>query len=193
MPGGFLLGAQSRYGRSGLGGAARGVQVDLPWSVALRVFGPLLADLADGTAAVAELPGGRTMVDQIDGAADSVAVDRVGTWLYRQIEVHPEPPPMVVRALERIEVGVTGVGDLADELGCSRGHLHRAVRAATGQSPSTLIRVTRIHRLMALAASNRVATIADQAARAGYADHAHLCHDVRWLAGRTPSELLGRG
>ena len=64
MPGGFLIGAQSHYGRSALGGTASGVQVDLPWSAAVRVFGSLLADLA-GYGSVAELPGARNLADQV--------------------------------------------------------------------------------------------------------------------------------
>ena len=123
MPGGFLLGAQSHYGRSALGGTASGVQVDLPWSVAVRVFGSLLADLAEGTAPVAELPGARNLADQV---ADAGSVRPVVGWL-RGLTRSPgaessgTPAPLAVRALERIEAGATGVGQLAVELDCSRG------------------------------------------------------------------------
>jgi len=88
---------------------------------------------------------------------------------------------------------VPSIGALAAELGCSRGHLHRAVRGATGQSPSTLARVARLHRLVALSSSspgNR--SLADAATLLGYVDHPHLCHETRLLAGRTPTQLLGR-
>jgi AraC-like DNA-binding protein len=35
-------------------------------------------------------------------------------------------------------------------------------------------------------------SLADAATLLGYADHPHLCHETRRLAGRTPAQLLGR-
>lgn len=162
MPGGFLIGAQSHYGRSALGGTASGVRVDLPWAVAVRVFGSLLADLAEGTAPVAELPGARNLADQV---ADTGSARPVVRWLRGLTGSHGAPPPLAVQALERIEAGATGVGQLAVELDCSRGHLHRTIRLATGLPPLTLIRVARIHRLIATASRELGATLADTAAR----------------------------
>ena len=43
---GFVVGSQSRHGRSALVGTAEGVQVDLPWSVAAMIFGREMTDLA---------------------------------------------------------------------------------------------------------------------------------------------------
>ena len=72
------------------------------------------------------------------------------------------------------------------------GHLHRVVRSWTGQSPSTLVRVVRLHRLVALAATERLPVPGRRRDLLGYADHPHLCHETRLLAGRTPTELFGR-
>ncbi len=67
------------------------------------------------------------------------------------------------------------------------------VRSATGQSPSTLVRVARLHRLVALSKTQTThRSLADAATLLGYADHPHLCHEARRLAGRTPAQLLGR-
>ena len=54
---GFVVGSQSRHGRSALVGTAEGVQVDLPWSVAAMIFGPELTDLADRAVGLPELSG----------------------------------------------------------------------------------------------------------------------------------------
>jgi AraC-like DNA-binding protein len=192
-PHGFVVGSQSRHGRSGLIGTAEGVQVDLPWSLAAAVFGPEVKDLADRAVAFPELSGGAELTDRLP---ETVVTDRqrlVAGWLRARTESHDAPPPLAVRALRRIEEGAPSVAALAAELGCSRGHLHRVVRSWTGQSPTTLMRVNRLHRLVELAGTERThRSLADAATLLGYADHPHLCHETRQLAGRTPTQLLGR-
>jgi AraC-like DNA-binding protein len=187
--GGFAVGPQSCHGSSALTGTAEGVQVDLTWSAAAAIFGPELSDLADQAVVITDLSGGRTLVDQMVDESAEERVMLIRQWLRSRAETHRGPPPGVARALRRIEEGAGSVGDLAAELGCSRGHLHRSVRAVTGQSPTTLMRIVRLHRLIRHRGNGR---LADLAAAGGYADHAHLCHETRLLAGRTPSELFGR-
>jgi AraC-like DNA-binding protein len=190
---GFAVGSQSRYGRSVLTGSAEGVQVDLPWSTAAAVFGAELADLADRSVGLPELSGGAELMDRLPETAVTDRPRLVAQWLRARTESHDRPSPLALRALLRIERGAPSVGALAAELGCSRGHLHRVVRSSTGQSPSTLVRVVRLHRLVAFAPTahgNR--SLADAATLLGYADHPHLCHETRLLAGRTPTQLLGR-
>jgi len=187
--GGFAVGPQSCHGSSTLTGTAEGVQVDLPWSAAATIFGPELSDLADQAVVITDLTGGRTLVDQMVDATADERVLLTHRWLRNRAQSHHGPPPAATRALRRIEEGASSVGDLTVELGCSRGHLHRSVRAVTGQSPTTLMRIVRIHRLLADRGNGR---LADLAAAGGYADHAHLCHETRLLAGRTPTELFGR-
>jgi AraC-like DNA-binding protein len=190
---GFVVGSQSRHGRSALVGTAEGVQVDLPWSAAAVIFGPELTDLADRAVGFPDLSGSADLTDRLP---ETPVTDRrrlVGGWLRARTESHEGPTPLAVRALQRIEEGAPSVGALASELGCSRGHLHRVVRSATGQSPSTLVRVARLHRLVALSGTQRShRSLADAATLLGYADHPHLCHETRQLAGRTPTQLLGQ-
>lgn len=192
-PHGFVVGPQSRHGRSGLIGTAEGVQVDLPWSVAAMIFGPEVKHLADRAVALPELSGAAELVDRLPETAVADRQRLVAGHLHAWAESHDAPPPLAVRALRRIEEGAPSVGALAAELGCSRGHLHRVVRSWTGQSPTTLMRVNRLHRLVALSGTERSdRSLADAAALLGYADHPHLCHETRQLAGRTPTQLLGR-
>ncbi len=190
--GGFLIGAQSRYGRSALTGTAQGVQVDLSWSRAAGILGPELAEFADLAVALPDLAGGAELIDRLPETPTTDRARLIGGWLRERSRSHDVLSPLVERALSRIEDGANSVSRLAVELGCSRGHLHRAVRAATGQPPSTLIRIVRLHRFIEL---RTIAGPRDSLARAavqvGYADHAHLCHEARQLAGRAPGALLG--
>lgn len=187
---GFVVGAQSQHGRSTLTGTAEGVQVDLSWSHAAAIFGPQLAELADLAVALPDLAGGAELVDRLPGTPTTDRARLVHDWLVAS-RSYVVPSPVVDRALSRIEDGAPSVGQLAIELGCSRGYLHRAVRAATGQPPSMLIRIVRLHRLIGLrAVTDPRESLAQTAAQVGYADRAHLCHEARQLAGRTPTELL---
>lgn len=80
------------------------------------------------------------------------------------------------------------VAATADALGLGVRQLHRRSLVAFGYGPKTLARVLRLRRALALT-GDRV-PFADIAARAGYADQAHLARDVRELAGMPLGELL---
>lgn len=80
--------------------------------------------------------------------------------------------------------------DLADELGLSERQLHRRCAAAFGYGPSTLTRILRLQRFLALVRENgSAAGLAQLALGAGYADQAHLSREARAIAGTTPSSL----
>jgi AraC-like DNA-binding protein len=190
--GGFVIGAQSGYGRSRLLGRAEGVQIDMPWRAAIRVFGPAIADLADQAVSLADvrvgLPPAADVVDRLAETPPGRRVDLVEGWLRTAAESQPAANPTVLRALRLIDAGASSVSTMSRDLGCSRGYLHRAVRAAIGQPPSVLLRVARLYRLLGAEGGSR--SWAERADSAGYADHAHLCHETHALAGRTPTELL---
>jgi AraC-like DNA-binding protein len=88
----------------------------------------------------------------------------------------------------RLLAAGTSVADTADALGCTTRSLHRHTNDAFGYGPATLRRVLRFRRALALAWRNFPA--AEAAARAGYADQAHLAREVRALAGVPLSQLL---
>jgi transcriptional regulator GlxA family with amidase domain len=83
------------------------------------------------------------------------------------------------------------VAATADELGIGARQLHRRSLAAFGYGPKTLARVLRLQRALTLARSGL--PFAETAARAGFADQAHLARDVRELAGMPLTDLLARG
>ncbi|MFI7405185.1 helix-turn-helix domain-containing protein [Streptomyces sp. NPDC049541] len=102
-----------------------------------------------------------------------------------------EPPDPLLRHL------VTALGEgrpvaaTADELGLGARQLHRRSLAAFGYGPKMLARVLRLQRALRLAREG--VPFAETAARAGFADQAHLARDVKELAGLRLGQLLGRG
>jgi AraC-like DNA-binding protein len=103
----------------------------------------------------------------------------------------PGPRAEVGRALARLTTGAR-VSAVADDVGYSRRHLGNLVRAETGLSPKEWQRVARFEqsRDQVLAAAESGTSLAAAAARAGYADQAHLSREWGELAGCPPSQWL---
>ncbi|MEU5362134.1 helix-turn-helix transcriptional regulator [Streptomyces sp. NPDC005925] len=99
------------------------------------------------------------------------------------------PDPLLRHLVTGLDAG-RPVAAVADELGLTARQVHRRSLTAFGYGPKTLARVRRLQRALALARSG--VPLATTAARAGYADQAHLARDVRDLTGLTPCRLLGR-
>jgi AraC-like DNA-binding protein len=85
----------------------------------------------------------------------------------------------------------TPVERIADDLGLSSRQLHRRCLEAFGYGPKMLARVLRM--VHALELARRGVPFADAAARAGYADQAHLSRDVKEFAGVPLRQLVGVG
>lgn len=97
-----------------------------------------------------------------------------------------DPDPLGPRLLRLLDAGL-GVAAAAQALGYSARQLHRRSLPVFGYGPQHLGRVLRLQR--ALAAADRGFGWAAVAARAGYADQAHLAREVRALTGVTPTTL----
>ncbi|MGX1273064.1 helix-turn-helix domain-containing protein [Streptomyces phaeoluteigriseus] len=100
------------------------------------------------------------------------------------------PDPGLRRLVTALATG-RPIAATAEELGIGARQLHRRSLNAFGYGPKTLARVLRLQRAWGLA--RRGLPYADIAARAGYADQAHLARDVRELSGMTLTELLRWG
>ncbi|MET8007431.1 DUF6597 domain-containing transcriptional factor [Nonomuraea glycinis] len=157
-------------------------------------FGVPLQDLRDqrvpltdlGT--VPSLAGALDVPDLDPEAADPLAAVRAAVVArLRQI---PAPDPAAPAILAGLRAG-RGVREVAWQLGLSERHLHRRTVAGFGYAPKTLQRVARFQRALRLARSGVAA--ADVAVAAGYADQAHLSHDVKRLSGVTLRHLLHGG
>ncbi|TJZ45407.1 helix-turn-helix transcriptional regulator [Streptomyces piniterrae] len=83
------------------------------------------------------------------------------------------------------------VAEVARAVGLSERQLHRHSLDAFGYGPKTLTRVLRLVRALDLARTGM--PYAEVAARAGYADQAHLAREVKSLAGAPMGLLLAPG
>ncbi|WP_153449481.1 helix-turn-helix domain-containing protein [Streptomyces smaragdinus] len=130
----------------------------------------------------------RRLAERIGAAADRKAVlERAAGRLLERARP-PEPYlPAVVRGLR----AGRSVAEVSAATGVGTRTLHRRSLAVFGYGPKTLARVLRMNRALALARAGR--PFAEVAARAGYADQAHLSRDVRALAGVPLSRLPGVG
>jgi AraC-like DNA-binding protein len=91
------------------------------------------------------------------------------------------------------------IAALTSELAISVSQLRRRFLATVGVTPKSLQRTLRFQGYLALAqaaaapglSTPRCRGVADLAAEAGYADHAHLSRECRRMTGLTPQQLLG--
>jgi AraC-like DNA-binding protein len=98
------------------------------------------------------------------------------------------PPDPVVAAVVAALADGERIAAVADRVGLSERQLHRRVVAAIGYGPKILGRVLRMNQALELARGGR--SLADVAADAGYADQAHLSHDMKALTGRPLTAVL---
>jgi AraC-like DNA-binding protein len=82
------------------------------------------------------------------------------------------------------------LASLAQTIGVSDRQLRRRCHNAFGYGPKTLNRVLRFDRAVGLARSG--VSFAQVAATTGFADQAHLCREVKALAGAPLSTLVSR-
>jgi AraC-like DNA-binding protein len=103
------------------------------------------------------------------------------------------PDPVVAEGVRRLTCGQrAGVASMASSLFISERQLRRRFEAATGLTPTTLHRILRFQRFLALAwISQRPSShIGRLAVEAGYADQAHLHREATRLEGRSPRAFL---
>ncbi|AEW99475.1 AraC family transcriptional regulator [Streptantibioticus cattleyicolor] len=190
-----VAGLYDRFYRIGPGITGAAVLVALAPPSAFALFGVGMGELANTHLPLADLVGRRAAVlaEQLalcpTWRARFTVLDRT---LTRWLSAGPVPDGTLVRAWQRIATsrGGTGIGRIADELGCSRRHLEKKFAEQVGLSPKTVARVWRFQHAahLLLAAPGR--PWADIAHACGYTDQAHLNRDFRLLAGRTPTQLL---
>lgn len=98
----------------------------------------------------------------------------------------------MTRAVALLRDPAARTEDVADGVGLSARQLRRRCHAAVGYGPKTLQRVLRFQRFVRMADDPAgPAELAIAAARAGYADQAHLTRECRELSGLTPLTLAG--
>lgn len=125
--------------------------------------------------------------------ATTLQRDRIVGVLTRRLArgrvVDARLPRLAALVAERRDaVTVRGV---ARETGLGVRRVQQLFRDDVGLSPKQLHRITRFQRALALGRAQLHLTWSAIAARVGYYDQAHLNHESREIAGRTPGELLG--
>lgn len=164
--------------RPGAGGPALGVP---------------LSELRDQRIGLSELRRGeaRRLPGTLDPDAALVRALDVAAGLVAE----GAPDRALTRAAELLEDPQARTEEVAERIGLSERQLRRRCHEAVGYGPKTLQRVLRFRRFVAQidAAAwpprGPARDLAAIAARAGYADQAHLTRECRTLAGLTPAAL----
>jgi AraC-like DNA-binding protein len=81
---------------------------------------------------------------------------------------------------------------LAAHMGMSERTLRRLCLDAFGYGFKTLNRVLRFQRFMGLGTQSFKGSLAEVAARAGYADQAHMTREVQRMSGISPGQLVAQ-
>lgn len=128
------------------------------------------------------------MVSQARGPAERLAV------FERELEGSLATAPRIrasrsmASAIKQLEAscGATSIERLALAYGLSRRQFERCFREQVGLSPRLFCRIARFQRAFNALG---VESGADIAARCGFADQAHLVHEIRRFAGQPPTTL----
>ncbi len=177
-------------------GAQSGVQIALDPLAARALLGVPAGELAELDVEADTLLGrfAEQAREQILQATSwrgrFAALDRLLLARLHATDVVP-PRPELVHAWRRLRTsgGAVRVDELAVETGWSARHLGAVLRREVGLAPKAAARVVRFDRARRLLACGG-ATVADVAARVGYADQSHLDRDFRGFAGAPPTRWL---
>lgn len=174
-----------------------GVQLALHPLAARRLLGCTAAELTgvgqDGSDVLGA--ASRELHDRLAEVAPAARLPAVRRWLRERVMASEGPHrggvrPEVVRVWDLLAAsrGRRRVDDLAHEVLLSPRHLRELVRSELGTGPKGLARAFRLDHAVELLAVG--VGPADVAARAGYADQAHLARDFSAAVGCSPTRWL---
>ena len=153
----------------------------------LLVLGPALSARAGGL--------GRTVFELLSGnrsALDTPSVlrlDMLDAFLAERLSAAPEADATLAHVMHRLRH--ESVSATAEWLGWSRKRLASWFSDCAGILPRQFCRIARFERFSNAMQREPHLSLAALACDAGYADQAHLSHDVRSLTGMTPGALRG--
>lgn len=105
-------------------------------------------------------------------------------------ETQSETDKLVVAALKLMHTkgnDLPQIADLADQLGCTRGHLHTVFRRDVGMSPSDYVQRLRVKKACELL-TKAESSVTDIAFDMGYASSQHFARTFRKFLGLTPTD-----
>lgn len=115
----------------------------------------------------------------------------VETWKAHESQPNIETGDKLVEAALQLMHAQTGdplqINELANALGCTRGHLHTVFRRDVGMSPSDYVQRLRIKRACELL-SMEYASVTDVAFEMGFASSQHFSRTFRKFLGLTPTD-----
>jgi AraC-like DNA-binding protein len=169
------------------------------WVVGLQVrpgavpalLGVPATALRDERVDLAELWGrdGEALRDAVAAATNpSEAAAALEAGLAERALRAPDEDPLAGALLDRLRAGGPAAA-VAGDLGLGERQLRRRAGAAFGYGPKVLSRVLRFSAVVDRLRADTDTPLAALAADAGYADQAHLTHEVRALSGLPPSRL----
>jgi AraC-like DNA-binding protein len=179
-------------------GRQHGIQIDLAPPAARALLGVPLRELTNRVVALDDLLGRRAgeLTEQLWEAPNwQSRFALLDGALGRRLAAEPmsAPPAAVVGAWQRLREsrGRAEIGELALELGYSRGRLSARFAEELGLAPKAFARVLRFERAVALLSRDDGARFAEIAHECGYYDQAHLNRDFREFAGTSPGDYVG--
>ncbi len=186
----LVAGPDTRAYHSGPGAGGPWAGVRFFPGTAPAVLGVPAHTLRDQRVDLTDLwPGARTRraIERVDAAPDPASALED---LALRLAADAGPADPLLRAVVTSLAAGRPVIATADSVGLGARQLHRRSLAAFGYGPKTLGRILRLQRALALARAG--VSLAETAARAGFADQPHLARDVRELTGTSLTDLVGR-
>jgi AraC-like DNA-binding protein len=193
----FVAGLHGSHATTEHDGRQHGLQVNLTPLGAFQLFGPpesgvpgQVVDLEDVLGHDAPL-----LVEQIYEAGDwDARFALLDSLLARRLARRLPVSPDVAWAWRRLTEtdGRVRVGELTEELRCSRRHLTTRFREQLGLPPKALATILRFDRAVRRLRSDGGGSLGDVARDSGYYDQAHFNRDFRAFAGLTPTDFVMR-
>ena len=136
-------------------------------------------------------------VAQVISAREAVK-DKFGVQLnydYSGIQMGSADEKLLHRIVESIQTHMEdpefGVATLCEDVGISRVHLNRKLKAFGKDSPGTLIKTFRMKQAAYLLANNQV-NVSEVAYRVGFASHSYFSSSFKEFFGLSPREFVAR-
>lgn len=124
------------------------------------------------------LAAARYLARRFGRPASAAPAAKLAPWQLRRIAALVE-----ARLADEIRIA-----ELADAVGLSPGHFHRAFRATTGKTPLAHVTEARIRRAIGIAATEPL-PVAALALRVGFASPSHFARLFRRVTGVAPSRI----
>lgn len=171
-------------------GVMEGIHIFMPVYELARAMGVSMSDLADRTLLLDEALGREAdeLGDRMLACASTNSrLDLLDAFMTRRLGTAAESDGTIAHVIKALRAG--SVSAAAEDLGWSRKRLAAWFCDRTGIRPAQFTRLARFERFTDAMQREIWASLAELAYDAGYADQAHLTHEVRRFAGTTPGAL----